>query len=248
MSVPAIIAIPCLSGAPWDLESLAPLADYPLETLRLSDDHTDIEAHADDVLARASRHREFILVGDSFGAQVALAAAARRPKSLVGLVISGGFAAMPVDSLLTRLKIEAARFLPGPLYRHLVLPMHAKALESRFDVEGDNGWSTVDTIRLFRESTPWRGYVRRTQAALKADYRDRLARIDVPTLILTPEDDTLIGPDAARVLREGIANSAEIVLERTGHMFRLSHPARYAEAVRAFFAVEERAVEERRIA
>jgi pimeloyl-ACP methyl ester carboxylesterase len=77
---------------------------------------------------------------------------------------------------------------------------------------------------------------------LAADYRAILGNIDVPTLILTPEDDTLIGPDAARVLREGIRNSVGVVLERTGHMFRLSHPTRYAEAIRNFFAVNHRAV------
>jgi pimeloyl-ACP methyl ester carboxylesterase len=241
MTHPTIITIPCLSGAPWDLDSFGPLSDYPLATLRLSDEHTDIESHASDVLDLASRHGEFILAGDSFGAQVAIAAAARRPKGLVGLVISGGFAAMPIDSFVTRMKINAARFLPGPLYRHLVLPMHAKALESRFDAEGDNAWSTRDSERLFLANTPWKGYVRRTQAALAADYTSLLRNIEVPTLILTPQDDTLIGPDAARVLRDGIGNSVEVVLERTGHMFRLSHPTRYAEAIRDFFAVEHKA-------
>ena len=240
MARPTIIAIPCLSGAPWDIESLGPLSGYPMQTLRLSDSHTDIEAHADDVLALAAKHREFILVGDSFGAQVALAAAVRRPNGLVGLVMSGGFAAMPVDSLVTRLKIEAARLLPGPLYQRLVLPMHAKALASQFDAEGDNGWSIADTLRLFRNNTTWRGYVRRTQAALKGDYRARLGDISVRTLILTPEDDTLIGPDAAQALREGIPYAKEVVLKRTGHMFRLSHPTRYAAAVRDFLTAEER--------
>jgi pimeloyl-ACP methyl ester carboxylesterase len=239
MTMPTIITIPCLSGAPWDLKSFGPLADYPMETLRLSEEHTDIESHAADVLELASRHEKFILVGDSFGAQVALAAAARRPKGLVGLVLSGGFAAIPVDSFVTKMKINAARFLPGPLYRGFVLPIHAKALESRFDAEGDNGWNIKDSERLFLENTSWKGYVRRTQAALVADYRAMLRNIDVPTLILTPEDDTLIGPDAARVLRDGIKNSVEVVLERTGHMFRLSHPTRYAEAIRSFFAVRQ---------
>lgn len=240
MTHPAIIAIPCLSGAPWDLDGFAPLGDYPLETLRLCDEHTDIDSHASDVLKLAARHDEFILVGDSFGAQVAIAASARRPRGLVGLVISGGFAAMPVSSFVTRMKIEAARFLPGPFYRRLVLPMHAKALESRFDAEGDNAWSAMDTERLFLENTSWKGYVRRTQAALAADYTSSLRKIDIPTLILTPQDDRLIGPEAARVLRDGIRNSAEVVLERTGHMFRLSHPTRYAEAIRAFLAVERK--------
>jgi len=238
MKKPTLIAIPCLSGAPWNLEEFTSLSGYPMETLRLNESHTDIERHADDVLELAKRHESFILVGDSFGAQVAIAAAARQPKGLVGLVISGGFAAMPVDNAMTRLKIEAARFLPGLLYRHLVLRFHAKALESRFDGEGDTGWTTASTLELFRRNTSWQGYVRRTQAALHADYRGVLGRIDVPTLILTPEDDTLIGPDAAQVLREGIPNAVERVLPRTGHMFRLSHPVLYGEAIASFLANE----------
>ena len=240
MAFATIIAIPCLSGAPWDLKQFGPLKDYPMETLRLSEVHKDIEAHATDVLKQAERHKSFILVGDSFGAQVAIAAAARQPKGLVGLVISGGFAAMPVDSIVTRLKIEGARFLPGVLYQKLVIPMHAAALASRFDAEGDTGWTNEHSIKLFRENTSWQGYVRRTQAALRADYTAKLKNITVPTLILTPEDDTLIGPEAARVLLKGIPNAKEVILERTGHMFRLSHPKRYADAIRDFFAAQER--------
>jgi pimeloyl-ACP methyl ester carboxylesterase len=140
---------------------------------------------------------------------------------------------------VTRLKIEGARFLPGFLYRKLVIPMHAAALESRFDGEGDTGWTKTHSIRFFRENTTWQGYVRRTQAALHADYTAKLGSIAVPTLILTPQDDTLIGPEAARILREGIRHATEVVLERTGHMFRLSHPGRYAGAIRDFLAVEE---------
>lgn len=240
MPTPTILTIPCLSGAPWDLSTLVPLSDYPLETFRLSPQHADIERHATDVLKHVEGRKEFILIGDSFGAQVALAAAARRPKGLVGLVMSGGFAAMPLDSVLTRMKINAAQFLPGPLYRHIVLPMHARALQSRYDAEGDTGWSADDTIRLFRDNTPWRAYVRRTRAALAADYRPRLKDIEVPTLILTPEDDQLIGPGAAAILRDGIRNAREVVLPRTGHMFRLSHPTLYAQAVRDFIVGMER--------
>lgn len=241
MTLPTLIAIPCLSGAPWDTATFQAYTGHRVVTLTLSDDHKDIEGHADDVLRLAAKHDRFILVGDSFGAQVALAAAARQPAGLVGLVISGGFAAMPVDSLATRLKIEAARLLPGPLYRRLVVPMHAQALASRFDREGDTAWTVADTAQLFHNHTSWRGYVRRTQAALHADYRAALSKITVPTLILTPEDDTLIGPGAAAVLREGIADATELVLARTGHMFRFSHPSLYANAIREFFAPVMRA-------
>jgi pimeloyl-ACP methyl ester carboxylesterase len=53
-------------------------------------------------------------------------------------------------------------------------------------------------------------------------------------LILTPEDDRLIGKAAAGILLGGIKRSREVVLPRTGHMFRFSHPSRYSEAVHRF--------------
>jgi pimeloyl-ACP methyl ester carboxylesterase len=234
MTKPTLILIPCLSGAPWQAEQLSALQDLPLVTLRLDDAHRDIEGHANDVLALADAHRPYILVGDSFGAQVALAAAVRQPPGLVGLVMSGGFAANPVDDLGTKLKVFAAGFLPGPLYRNIVLPLHADLPASRFDAVGDLGWSRDQTIRLFREETTWRGYVRRARAALSADYQLELGKVRVPTLILTPEDDTLIGPDAARIMREGIPGAQEVIIEKSGHMFRFSHPQAFSQAIRDF--------------
>ena len=35
MSKPDIVTVPCFSGAPWDLEKLEPLSDFPLHTMRL---------------------------------------------------------------------------------------------------------------------------------------------------------------------------------------------------------------------
>lgn len=157
---PVLILIPCLSGAPWSLPGLTGFEGLATETFTLDDAHRDIERHADDVLRLASKHRAFVLVGDSFGAQVGLAAAARQPTGLVGLVMSGGFAANPVDSLIIKLKARAAAFLPGPLYQHVVVPMHAKLLRSRFDVAGEGAWSVAKTVALFRAHTSWAGYVR----------------------------------------------------------------------------------------
>ena len=63
-----------------------------------------------------------------------------------------------------------------------------------------------------------------------------LKKIDVPTLILTPSHDRLIGPEAARILREGILQATEAVLPDTGHMFRFTHPHTYARAIEKFLA------------
>jgi pimeloyl-ACP methyl ester carboxylesterase len=243
---PTIVTIPCFSGAAWDLEKLTPLADWPLRTMKLADGVDSIEAYADFVLGQTAGLDDFILVGDSFGAVVALAVAVRNPEGLRGLVVSGGFAANSVTSRLGRAKIRAARFLPGPLYRYLTLRLHAASLASPYDAEGDFVLTRRDSANLFRENTPWRSYTARAKAAFSADYRRQLSKINVPTLILTPEHDTLIGEDAATILRRGIPNSVEHVIPRTGHMLRFTHPVAYSREIAGFLRTRVSAVDNAR--
>jgi len=58
----------------------------------------------------------------------------------------------------------------------------------------------------------------------------------VPTVLLTPSYDRLIGPRAAQVLLAGLPDATEVVLPKTGHLFRFSHPVDYAQAVEDFLA------------
>ena len=75
------------------------------------------------------------------------------------------------------------------------------------------------------------------KAAFSANYLDKLDRIQVPTLILTPAYERLIGENAARQLVEGILDATEVILPNTGHMFRFTHPVTYANAIREFLQV-----------
>jgi pimeloyl-ACP methyl ester carboxylesterase len=68
----------------------------------------------------------------------------------------------------------------------------------------------ADSRRLFVAETPASSFGARVTAALDADYVDRLGQVSVPTLILTPSHDVLIGEGAAKVLREGIPAAREI--------------------------------------
>lgn len=241
---PTLVFIPCLSGAPWDLEQLTPLAHRPRRTFRLPEDVGDMEAYADAVAAQVADLAEYVLVGDSFGANIALALAVRRPAGLRGLVMSGGFAANPISSPLWRTAMRLMGRLRGDLYRQLVLRAHAHRLASPHDAEGQIPWSEADSRHLFLANTPATSFGARLTAALAADYTDRLDRVAVPTLIITPSHDKLIGEEAARIMRAGIPGAGEIVLERTGHMFRFTHPETYARAVEKFLAerIDEREV------
>jgi pimeloyl-ACP methyl ester carboxylesterase len=225
-----IVAVPCFSGAPWRLERFPIFAnEFGATSPALPEAAESVETAADAVLAEVERHASVVLVGDSFGALVSIAVAARRPSVLVGLVLSGGFAADPNRSMVGKVRAWFARTLPRSVYRTITLRAHAAALASPVDAEVP--WSTRHSRDLFLQHTPWESYVARLRAILTADFRSRLCDIEVPTLILTPSFDKLVGPVATRELSSGIRHSEECVLHETGHMFRFTHPRRYEEAV-----------------
>lgn len=112
-----IVAVPCFSGSPWYLEQLIPLSGWSLRTMRLPEALDEIEDYADFAARQVADLDHYILVGDSFGANIAIALATRQPSGLKALVLSGGFAANPITNPLTKLKLSAASFLPGGLYQ-----------------------------------------------------------------------------------------------------------------------------------
>lgn len=232
-SEPTIVTVPCFSGAPWDARQLVPFAGRKLRTMRLPEGLDDVEAYADFVAGQVSDLDSYVLVGDSFGAVIALTLATRRPKGLAALALSGGFAANP----LPRWKAVASRlsrFAEGPLYRQGTLRFHAFQLASKFDASAEVPHTQNDYRQLFVENTPRRSYTARVTSVIAFDVRDRLSRVNVPTLIVTPQDDKLVGPDAANEMLTGIPGALEVVLPNTGHMFRFTHPDLYGHTIATF--------------
>jgi len=233
--LPTIVTVPCFSGSPWHLDQLTPLSGWSLRTMRLPEALDQIEAYADFLAEQVAHLDRYVLVGDSFGANIAIALATRQPRGLEALVLSGGFAADPITNPLTKLKLTAAAFLPGILYQQVTLRFHAQSLASPFDRAGQVSTSQAAIRNLFVQNTPRRSYLSRMKAAFSANYLDQLDRIQVPTLVLTPAYERLIGENAARQLVEGIPDAVEVILPNTGHMFRFTHPVSYASAFGIFY-------------
>ncbi|VWB47778.1 alpha/beta fold hydrolase [Burkholderia lata] len=234
MKEPTLVMIPCFSGAPWHLDEMTALQNRAMRTLRLPDDVSELETLADFITDQTKDLESYVLVGDSYGAVSSIAVATRRPTGLKGLVLSGGFAKSPITSPLLKTLAALAPFFPGPFYRQTTLRVHAAQLASSFDRDGEISWSTGKTRALFIKETPHRAYVNRIRSIEKTDYTAQLKNIDVPTLILTPADDKLIGKEAAGILLDGIKHAQEVVMPRTGHMFRFSHPGAYSLEIRKF--------------
>jgi pimeloyl-ACP methyl ester carboxylesterase len=201
--------------------------------MRLPEALDQVDGYTDFLATQVEGLSDYVLVGDSFGAVISLNLALRQPPGLRGLVLSGGFAANP----LPRWKGVAARgsrYAAGPLYRQCILRFHARELASRFDHDAEVPHRQNDYRQLFIENTPRGSYSARVTSVISYDVRDQLAKVDVPTLLITPADDRLVGAQAAEDLCQGLPNAREVVLPSTGHMFRFTHPSLYGQTVLEF--------------
>ncbi len=235
-TLPTLVLVPCFSGAPWSANQQRAFSPLPVIATTLPEKLDDVERYADDLAERITGLDRYVVVGDSFGAAVALALAVRRPRGLVGLVLSGGFANDPLVSKFARVGSRISPFMPGVLYRQLTLRIHAHLLASPFDTgpDAEIRWTKRSSRELFLRSTSWSSYVARVRAARQFDLRQSLRKIEVPTLVLSPSFDRLVAKEASDPLITEIPNVTHVVLEGTGHMLRFSHPGRYAAAVRGF--------------
>jgi pimeloyl-ACP methyl ester carboxylesterase len=201
--------------------------------MRLPEALDEVDRYTDFLAAQVEGLSDYVLVGDSFGAVISLTLALRQPSGLRGLVLSGGFAANPLPPW-KGVAARGSRYAAGPLYRQVTLRIHARELASRFDHDAEVPHSQNDYRRLFIENTPRRSYSARVTSVITFDVRDQLAKVGVPTLLITPADDRLVGAQAAQELCEGLPNAREVVLPETGHMFRFTHPNLYGQTILEF--------------
>jgi proline iminopeptidase len=68
------------------------------------------------------------------------------------------------------------------------------------------------------------------------DMRPELARIDVPTLVITGDSDFITGPECARDIAGGIAGADLVLVENCGHFTFVEQPDRFHAEVTRFLA------------
>lgn len=133
-----------------------------------------------------------IVVGFSFGCQVAVELAARHPASVDRLVLVGP-AFDPEARTPGRLAIRWARNAPRSSPRLAPAVVH-------------------DLI----DARPWRS-VRTLQRALEYPIEDRLGEIEAPTLVVRPERDHLVPAEWTERVADLIPDSKLVVLPKTAH-------------------------------
>ncbi|MFF3273903.1 alpha/beta fold hydrolase [Streptomyces chrestomyceticus] len=228
------------------------LGNYGLVLDDLARDHTVIGPHypgaggtpeagrplrlddlADQLIAAATAagHETFPVIGESLGCAVAVRAATRHPGRITALVLTAGFAvADPVLSLTAQ--------LIGSLGRSGELTTAAR-------LACLSCWSQTELAEL--SATEIDARVAETRAGLgpalghfdlvgRVDVRGDLARITVPTLVVSPTEDRMVLPATTRRLADGIPGAAFTELPGAGHLMSAAHRADWLVRVRAFLS------------
>ncbi|MCX4820741.1 alpha/beta hydrolase [Streptomyces sp. NBC_01142] len=171
----------------------------------------------------------FTAVGYSLGTAVAIRAAARHPERITAMVLTAPFAR---PNARLRLNAEHWRDLyasgaHAPLAQFLVpLALGASVLEA---VPGDD----LDALLQATARTLPPGSAEHTDLVTRVDVREDLARITVPTLVISTTEDLLVTPDLHREVADALPD-AELVEIPTGHLPFAERPDEWLKLITTF--------------
>ncbi|MFM7459943.1 MAG: alpha/beta fold hydrolase [Burkholderiales bacterium] len=178
----------------------------------------------------------FILVGNSFGGQIALQVTLDQPARISQLILvdSAGYPLAPTS---VPIAFQLARLPFINRIANIALPRHIVENSVR-NVYGDPERVTPELIDRYYELTLREG----NRAALTArleqvnveEMAARIPQIKVPTLILWGGRDRLIPPDAAQRFARDIAGSELVMFDDLGHVPHEEAPDRTLTAMRKF--------------
>jgi pimeloyl-ACP methyl ester carboxylesterase len=173
------------------------------------------------------------LVGASLGGMIAQehALTSDRARSLSLLCTTpGGEAAVPIpDETLARMLDVPDGYGPAETIRYKMQP----AFSEEFAAEHPD---VVDRIVEWRLETdpPEAAYEAQSAAAGAFDASDRLADLDVPTLVMHGTADRVLPVENAHLLAEAVPDADLVTVEGGSHLFFIEREGRVTEELRRF--------------
>ncbi|MFJ8015658.1 alpha/beta fold hydrolase [Streptomyces sp. NPDC096339] len=211
-------------GPDYQGSGINPLPDRPLTLDGLAD-------HIVESAVQSGVH-SFAISGFSMGAAVAVRAAVRHPERVTALVLSAGFAR---PNARLDLVIGTWRALGAPGGDGRVLASYLSLMVGGTRWLDERSHEEIgEQVELFSAGMPPGADA---QLALfdDIDVRGDLARIAVPTLVVSPLGDLLVTPVHSRELVDGIRGARLATLD-CGHAIAAERPAEWAELITGFLA------------
>lgn len=224
----------------WDQQVAALKKDYRVLTLdirgfgrsELNHPYT-LEFVVDDVIELLDHLKidKAVICGLSMGGFVALRAVQRNPERFRGVVLADTKSEPDLDS--SRLgRYKGIRLIEEKGLSVFVDEFISKSLAPMPDGKKSPTFTTAKSIAMANK-------VSGVEAGLLAlttrtDTSPELGKIQVPTLILQGELDSVIPMEAAKALNEKIRDSKLIVIPGAGHLSNLDNPQEFNAKLSAF--------------
>jgi pimeloyl-ACP methyl ester carboxylesterase len=208
----------------WDAPGCGRSSDPP-EGFRLSD-YADCLA---EVIDKLNLHRPHIL-GLSFGGGLALEFYRRYPEIPGSLILVSAYAgwagSLPAETVKDRLQkgIQQSKLPPEQVVDAWLPTLFNESVSPEVIKE------TADIMQDFHPA----GMRVMLQAFAKADLRDVLPHIKVPTLLLYGDADQRSPLNIARELHAKIPASSLVILKGIGHVVHAEAPDQFNSEVRSF--------------
>jgi pimeloyl-ACP methyl ester carboxylesterase len=224
---PVLVLLPGLDGTGKLFAEFLRVLDLNISTLVVAYPK-DIPMNYDQletlVTAALPTDRPFVLLGESFSGPLAIRIAARRPASLVGLILCVTFASNPY-SWVGAWARPLAKFLPlKSLPRWVRAPlMWGSASPNRAPRQSERAMAGVSAAVVRH----------RIAALLEVDETAALAHISAPTLVLCAMRDRVVSKAATLTILRGIAHAQRVDIDGP-HLLLQTRPQECAAVVLSF--------------
>ncbi|MFH8625767.1 alpha/beta fold hydrolase [Streptomyces vietnamensis] len=170
---------------------------------------------------------ECVLAGLSMGGQIAMELVRRHPERVRGLVLADTFPAAETEdgrkarnAMADRLLREGMRGYADEVLDRMVAPYNTHA--------------APHVHRMMRSTDPVAAAAALRGRAERPDYRETLAGVAVPTLVVVGRDDTYTPVADAEEMHALLPHSTLTVIERAAHLPNLERPEEFDAALDAF--------------
>lgn len=213
----------------WDAPGYARSAD-PAVPLHM-DDYADLVAGIISERCRGGAH----LLGMSWGGVIATRVALRHPESVRSLILGSstvGSGAGDTGAAAMRARADELDAEGAAAFASRRAP---KVLSAQADPD------LVRTVAAAMAASIRPAGYRSAAAAMAAtDHTADLPRIDVPTLVLCGDRDTITGPAASQALAGGIPGAVFVTLRGAGHLANQERPEAFGAWAESFVQITER--------
>ena len=167
------------------------------------------------------------ICGLSLGGVIAIAMHAQATARCASLIIADSFAVHPDGQGIHDRSVAASQAMS---MRELAEARTGLLLGSA--ASSDLQSEVIDTMGAIVPAA----YRLGAAAVWLADQRDRVARIDVPTLILVGEEDRITPPELSEELEQMIVGATLVRIAKAGHLANAEQPQAFNSAIESFLS------------